>query len=228
MRRVLLQLLLFAALLVPRQAIFARLAEADAPDTDEVCETLDDVEVDASFISAVLNAAGSGHLYKIAPGSARAGFCVQGPLGMVRAEFQQLTGGLALGRSASAALVSLDVNSLRSNTPLAVSLLQSEDFLDAEKHPKITFVSHDIEWISREKAVIRGTLTMHGVSREIAFYLHVSPAESAPLSQAGRLRIKASTTISRSAFGMTAMPMVDDKVNLCMEAEAYRFELEPL
>ena len=199
-------------------------------DSGQLCSAFKDVELEQSFISKMLEAASNGTLYKIRPETSKAGFCVRGPMGMVKAEFRQFQGGVALPDARSqqaAALVSLDVNSLESNSFLADSLLKSDGFLDAEAHPKITFVGKDVVWISPTKAVIKGELSMHGVTREVAFYIEFSASTEQQYSS-DTVRIKASTTISRSEFGLNAFAAVDDKVNLCLQVDAQRYYVEPL
>ena len=46
--------------------------------------------------------------------------------------------------------------------------LRSADFFDAEKYPKLTFVSTAVRKISDYELIVRGNLTLRGVTREIS------------------------------------------------------------
>lgn len=197
---------------------------------EEVCSSFKDVELEQSFITNMLSAASNGTFYRINPDSSKAGFCVHGPMGLVRAEFKQFDGAVALPgkrKHGAAALVTLDVGSLESDTIFADSLLKSDSFLDAETYPKITFAGKDVVWINPEKAVIKGSLTMHGVTRDVAFYVEFSSVSDQHYAT-DMVQIKASTTISRSEFGLDAFDSVEDKVNLCMQVDAVRYYVDPL
>ena len=222
-----------AAVLVAMTALFlwqpatARLTG----NADELCAPFANTPLDQSFIADMLTAAGNGTLFRIEPGSSRMGFCVQGPMGLVRAEFKQFNGGLTFqGADAENArtLVALDVSSLVSDTLFADSMLKSEQFLDAETYPQIYFVGRSVEWINARKAVLKGDLTLHGVTREVAFYVELSEPRQQQYAKE-KISIKASTTISRAEFGIQALaPAVDDRVTLCMQVKAVRYLVDAL
>ncbi len=190
-----------------------------------------DAKIDQSFISSLLAAAGHGRLYQIKPGSSKAAFSVQGPLGRVNAEFKHFKGGVALPDAkagTASTLIILDVNSLESDSVFADSLLKSKQLLDAKLHPEITFVGNKVEWISSTRVVLKGKLTMHGVTRPVAFYVDFSEPRNVAFLH-NIIHIKATTTISRAQFGLNALsPEVDDKVNLTVQAEAERYFIDPL
>jgi polyisoprenoid-binding protein YceI len=73
------------------------------------------------------------------------------------------------------------------------------------------------------KAILKGELTMHGITKTVAFYLDMKKAKTAQGEEF--LNVKATTSIQRSEFGMyTLSPMVDDRVSLCMSIDAYRYQ----
>ena len=78
--------------------------------------------------------------------------------------------------------------------------LRSADFFDAEAHPLITFVSRRVERRG-EGYVAHGTLTMHGVEREIAVPFR---AAYAPTDGKGNARVGfvGEVTIDRKEFGV--------------------------
>ena len=77
--------------------------------------------------------------------------------------------------------------------------------------------------MSDKKAVLKGDLTMHGITKAVAFYVELKKTETDYGVET--VTVKATTTVQRSEFGMhTLSPMVDDRVSLCMSIDAYRHE----
>jgi len=192
---------------------------------EELCAPFKDAQVDGNVLTMMLQAADEGHLYRIKPGTSKMGFCVNSPLGKVEADFREFKGGLALKGTddQSTAMVKIDVDSLETDSALIESMLKSESFFDTEQFPNILFVSTGFEWMTDKKAVLKGELTMHGVTKPVAFYVDIIKAKSEPGEDV--LTVKATTTIQRSEFGMyTLSPMVDDRVSLCMTIDAYKHQ----
>jgi polyisoprenoid-binding protein YceI len=193
-----------------------------APDGD-LCAPFKDSSIDQSMVALMLKAATDGDLYRVKPGSSKMGFCINSPVGVVEAEFHSFQGGLALNdfMEQGTSLIHIDVDSLETDSGLVEMMLKSESFLDSEQFPEITFVSTGIEWIEGEKGVLKGNLTMHGVTKPVAFYVDLKKSETGDET----VTVKATTTIQRSEFGMyTLSPMVDDRVSLCMTIDAYRYQ----
>ncbi len=194
-------------------------------DDENLCAPFKDVDIDQSILSQMLQAAKNGDLYRVKPGSSKMGFCIGSPIGKVEAEFRDFKGGIALDNfmQQGTSLLRIDVNSLQADSVIIETMLKSESFLDSERYPSIIFVSTGIEWMSNGKGVLKGLLTMHGITKEIAFYVELITGKKNTGEQ--MVTIKATTTIQRSAFGMhTLSPMVDDRVSLCMSVDAYRFQ----
>ena len=192
---------------------------------EQVCAPFEDTHVDKNLLASMLQAAEDGHLYRIKPDTSKMGFCINSPLGKVEAEFLSFKGGLALqdSKQQGTALVSIDVDSLETDSALIEAMLKSESFFDTEQFPEIIFVSTGVEWINDNKAVLKGELTMHGITKAVAFYLDMKKAKSAQGEEI--LTVKATTSIQRSEFGMyTLSPMVDDRVSLCMSIDAYKYQ----
>lgn len=203
-------------------------AEDHAQDED-LCAPFKDLQVNENLLETMLKAAKDGHLYRIKPGSSKMGFCINSPLGKVEAEFRSFKGGLALkdSKQQGTALVSIDVDSLETDSALIEAMLKGESFFDTEQYPEIIFVSTGVEWMTDTKAILKGELTMHGITKTVAFYLDMRKAKTAEGEEI--LNVKATTSIQRSEFGMyTLSPMVDDRVSLCMSIDAYRYRSEPV
>ncbi|RLB62320.1 MAG: hypothetical protein DRH08_12660 [Deltaproteobacteria bacterium] len=191
---------------------------------DNLCAPFKDADIDQTLIESMLKSAVDGNLYRIKPSSSKMGFCVESSVGVVKGDFQKFKGGLALEGDNSQSMVTINVASLDTNVLFIEQLLKSESFLDVEKHPDLIFVSTSFEWINDNKAILKGMLTMRGVTKPVAFYVDITEVDG-DLGDSDTIMVKATTTVHRAEFGMNSLSMmVNEKVNLCMsiEAEKYR------
>jgi len=69
--------------------------------------------------------------------------------------------------SATKVSVEIDTASVDSNHAERDKHLRSKDFLDVEKYPKATFVSTSFQELNGGKALLKGDLTLHGVTRAV-------------------------------------------------------------
>jgi polyisoprenoid-binding protein YceI len=190
---------------------------------EELCTPFKNAEVDHSLIATMLNAAKDGNLYKVKANTSKMGFCVESSIGVVRGHFKNFKGGIALKDEDTLAMLSIDVDSLETDTSFIEGLLKSDGFFNVEHYPEVVFVSTDFEWISNTRAVLKGELSMHGVTRPVGFYVEITEIDG-DLTDSNSIIVKATTTVQRSEFGMNSLPsMVNDKVNLCMSVEAERY-----
>jgi len=60
-----------------------------------------------------------------------------------------------------------DINSIDTKNEQRDGHLKSADFFDAEKYPKMTFISKSIKTISDHEMQVIGNLTLRGVTKEI-------------------------------------------------------------
>lgn len=63
--------------------------------------------------------------------------------------------------------VTIDTASIDTNFAERDKHLRSKDFLDVKKFPKATFVSTSVKTKGKDKAVLKGDFTLHGVTRQI-------------------------------------------------------------
>ena len=63
---------------------------------EAVCAPFKNAQIDQSKLTMMLNAAKDGDLYRIKPGTSKMGFCVNSPVGVIKAEFHEFKGGLPL------------------------------------------------------------------------------------------------------------------------------------
>ncbi len=100
----------------------------------------------------------------------------------------------------------------------------ADGLLDADDHPLATFVSTRIEPVDATHAAVLGMLTLHGVTREVRLDVQFNALKRHPLPPFRRTGgFSATTTVSRSAFGIDAWPtVIGDRIELRIEAEAVR------
>jgi polyisoprenoid-binding protein YceI len=104
--------------------------------------------------------------------------------------------------------------------------LRTKDFFDASSFPTMTYKSNKIVVDSKGAFKIYGTLSMHGLSRNVT--LDAEPLHSASRSDDGgneRLGTTAVATLDRKDFGISSGPLdrggtvVSDQVKIIMDIE---------
>jgi polyisoprenoid-binding protein YceI len=124
--------------------------------------------------------------------------------------------------------VEIDAASIDTREEKRDEHLRSADFLDAAKYPKITFKSTKVAKADDDRYNVTGTLTIHGVSKEVVLDTEFAGRQKDPWG-GERSGFSAKTTINRQDFGLTFnMPlegggvMVGDKVTITLEIEAVK------
>ena len=79
--------------------------------------------------------------------------------------------------------------------------LRSADFFEVEKYPEITFQSTRIEKKGKQLIAV-GTLTMHGVSKEIALPFTITGTDKDPVAKKMNIGYAARLTLNRRDFGI--------------------------
>ena len=96
--------------------------------------------------------------------------------------------------------------------------VRSEVLFDADKHPRMTFVSSTIEKLDAGTALVNGGLTMLGVTRPAQFRVTVERRASGKKEIAG---FTARGKVRRSEFGMdSGIPLVANEVSITVTTEA--------
>ena len=214
----------------------------DEEDT-RVCAPFRGGVVDPAIVNSMLQAREEGLLYRIQTRRSEVGFCVDSGIGRVEAQFEDIQGGLALRRKIwgdeSQMLVMVDANSIRLEDRFIRNMMTSEFFLHTYMYPKILFVSSGIHWLDDEKAILRGDLTLHGVTRPVEFEITMhmiknrkprKPSENhrnknMEENNLADIIVIAKSFINRSDFNMNKLEfMVSDEIELCMRIEASLFK----
>lgn len=198
-----------------------------AEDTD-ICAPFMDGKVDESLLEAMLSAANDGHLYRIQQSSSRVGFCVDTRLARIEGDFRQFQGGMALtagDNTDGQTMVLIKADSLDTEGAVIKKMLKSEDFFDVEHYPEVLFISNGFKWTGTKTAVLKGNLTIRGITRPVTFNVTLTAEDANKVDKAQKILVKATTTIDRSEFGMKKLAtMVNNNVQLCMSVEAVKYE----
>lgn len=105
----------------------------------------------------------------------------------------------------------IDLNSIETDEEKLTAHLKSADFFDVATHPKATFTSTSITAGAPAGSpagtthTVRGTLTMHGVTREVAFPV---TAQQSPEG----VRATSEFRIDRHDWGISYRGMADDLI----------------
>jgi polyisoprenoid-binding protein YceI len=200
---------------------------AFAEDSEDLCAPFQDGRIDDAVVSTMLTAAEAGYLYRIQASTSQVGFCVDSKFQRVEGVFRDFRGGMALppeeGASAQT-VVAIRVDSLDTEGALIENLIRSPRFFDVENYPEILFVSTGFEWTSPTRGILRGNLTLHGVTKPVDFKVQLSGSDGKQVGEAENILVKATTAINRSDFGMdTLSSIVSDSVRLCMSVRAKKY-----
>ena len=170
--------------------------------------------------------------YQIDPAHSSVHFSVRHlMLSNVRGEFTKVSGTIRFDPekpALSTVEAAIEASSINTRDTQRDTHLKSPDFLDVEKYPTFTFRSRQVE-AHQGGGQVKGDLTIHGVTREIA--LDVEGPTPEIKDPWGRQRIGASITakLSRKDFGIvwnaaleTGGVMVGDEVKITIDLEAIR------
>jgi polyisoprenoid-binding protein YceI len=205
------------------------IAVTGAADEGGLCAPFKNGKVDESMLETMFKAAAVGRLYRIDAASSKVGFCVNSQFRQVEGDFKEFQGGMTLskdGAGKAQTLVAIKANSLDTDGALIEAMIKSARFFDVENYPQILFVSTGFDWTSNTTALLRGNLTLHGVTRPVTFQVTLTDIKGTHpgVDQGKEILVKATTTVSRAEFGMdTLSSLVDDKVQLCMSVKARKF-----
>ncbi len=124
--------------------------------------------------------------------------------------------------------VDIDVASIDTREEKRDGHLRSPDFFDAAKYPHITFKATGATPAGSGRFRVNGDLTIRGITRPITLDVEYAGRVKDPWG-GERAGFSARTTISRKDYGLTWNQlmegggfMVDDKVEISIEAEAVR------
>jgi polyisoprenoid-binding protein YceI len=128
----------------------------------------------------------------------------------------------------SSATLSIDVVSVDTRQPQRDDHLRTNDFFDAAKYPKITFVSTAVEKLDEETFRMTGDLTIKDVTKPVSIDFAYNGSATDPYGNQ-RVGFDGSTVINRKDFGVnfnavleTGGVMVSEKITLEFEISAIK------
>jgi polyisoprenoid-binding protein YceI len=125
------------------------------------------------------------------------GFAIDYMAGTFRGSFSTFGAEVADGRLTGWA----DVASVQVKDPSLEAHLQSPEFFDAERHPRLTFASRRIER-SGDEVTIEGEITIKGHTEPVELHGTLTEPAGDPFGNE-RFGLRLSTTVDRTAFGLT-------------------------
>lgn len=125
-----------------------------------------------------------------------------------------------------AAAVEIEVDSLQTDMSARDLHLKSPDFLDAEKHPRISFRSVAVRWRPLKRFLLEGDLTIKGITHRIQLDGELKGLVFKDLVGHPRVSFHLTAQIDRQAWGLTwqmetqdGTPVADNLVTLDIDAE---------
>ncbi len=191
------------------------------------CSLFESGKIEKSVLATLLNAAKNGHMYRVQTSTSEIRFCVDSKIKNVEGSFKDVRGGIALNQKQAdteQAVIVINTRSLQTGNLLVKNVIKGEDFFDVEKYPEILFVSTGVTWTSPTKAVLKGKLTLHGVTKSVRFDVELTGTGGKSAQNEEIIMVRATTTIKRSDYGMGNFSgMVNDAVKLCMSVKAKKY-----
>lgn len=106
--------------------------------------------------------------------------------------------------------VTIPVAGLDTYVPIRDGDLKSPKFFDLKRYPRIRFVSTGYAPRGPHRGLLRGELTLHGITRPVLFHVRLTgagPVRWLPKPWGGYLSgFVATTTINRMRYGISAYP----------------------
>ncbi len=175
----------------------------------------------------VLSANATG--FKADPQHSTVGFSVRHLLTRVNGQFREFEASFRFDESAQTiddVAATIQAGTIDTNVDMRDKDLRSKRFFDVERFPTLTFKSTGPAKLSGNKARIQGTLSMHGVDREVVLDAEFLGKAKDPWGNV-KYGFHASTTIDRTEWGMkwnevieAGGVMVGDEVEITLDIEA--------
>ena len=157
------------------------------------------------------------------------GFRVRHLVTKVNGQFRSFEGSIDFDHqnpAASKVVVTIQAASIDTNVEARDKDLRSARFFDVAKHPTLAFASTGVADVVGAKGRIKGILTMHGVSREVALDAEFLGSGKDPWGNQ-RYGFHAATKINRKDFGMAWNEVIEaggvlvgDEVEITLDVEA--------
>jgi polyisoprenoid-binding protein YceI len=119
--------------------------------------------------------------------------------------------------------VTINVADIVTGIPELDKHLKSKLFFDVADFPIAKFVSDKVVSSDPANMKVHGTLTVHGISKEIELKTRLNKKGKSPISDKETVGFSGEVQLRRSDFGInTLLPGLSDEVNIEIEVEAYK------
>lgn len=160
-----------------------------------------------------------------------ASFQVRHMLTKVRGRFADFTGTIQVDAAkpdASAVEFTIKAASVSTGDEKRDAHLKSPDFFDVEKFPELTFKSSAIKGTGKDKYDVTGTLTIHGVAKQVTLPVSFLGYVKTPWGDE-RAGFETGITLNRKDYGLvwnktleTGGLLVGDEVEIAVNIEAVK------
>ncbi len=124
--------------------------------------------------------------------------------------------------------VTIQAASINTNNKMRDDHLRTNDFLEVDKYPTITFTSTKVEQLDEDNVRITGDLTIKATTRQISFDFEFGGLANDPMGNT-RIGFEGQTSINRQDYGVAfSAPLeaggvlVSDKVGIDVEISAVK------
>lgn len=171
--------------------------------------------------------------WQIDPAHSSAHFTVKHMMiAKVRGGFEKLQGTMSFDPKEPASLqvkAEIDAASINTQEEKRDAHLRSADFFDVERYPTLSFHSTEVQEQNGKLSRVIGELTIHGVTRSVAFEVEEIADEIKDPWGNRRIGISAQTKIKRKDFGLswnaaleTGGVLVGDEVSIGLDVQFVR------
>ncbi len=168
--------------------------------------------------------------YNIDPAHSDASFTIRHLVSKVRGGFSTFEGTITFDPadlSAGSVNFEIDASSIDTGNERRDGHLRSGDFFDVEKFPKITFTSSSFKKTGDGSLEVTGTLTMHGVSKEITLPVEFFGEAGDPWGNT-RAGFSVTMTLHRKDFGISWNEALDSGGFILGEDVSIEINLEAI
>ncbi len=172
-------------------------------------------------------------VYRIDDAHSFANWTIRHVVSKTSGTFSEITGKILIDRhdlSKSSIEAKINVLSVNSSNPKRDEHIQKEEYLDAAKFNEMTFVSNKIVAKNTTEGLVTGTLTLHGISKQMIFPFKVLGFGQDPWG-GNRIGLEAHTALKATDFGFT-WPLkpnapVGDDIDIVLLIEGVKLPTPP-
>lgn len=143
-----------------------------------------------------------------------------------RGRFNSTSGKIMLDMAAKSGSVevAIDTNSIDTGLEALEKVLRDPDWFAVAQHPAMTFRGDRLRFDGDRLVGVDGSLTLRGVTKPVSLKVEHFRCAMHPLRKKPACGADASTTLSRSEFGMVKFPapIVGEEVKIAIQIEAIK------